>query len=153
MAAATSNEARFDALTALLRSRGLTFTVEPFTIEKPVGREPRTEGRNIVVTIGEGPEEVVIGAHYDAVRLADGSLSPGAVDNAASSVMLIRLAEALRTETLPAACQGRVVRHGGDRAASARRSTSSSTAPIASPPCSTSTSTRTATPSCSDRRS
>ena len=54
-----------------------------------------------MVTLGEGPEEVVIGAHYYVVRLADGSLSQGAVDNAASSVMLIRLAEALRTETLP----------------------------------------------------
>lgn len=101
LAAATSNEARFDALTALLRGRGLTFAVEPFTIEKPLGREPRTEGRNVVVTLGEGPEEVVIGAHYDAVRLADGSLSQGAVDNAASSVMLIRLADVLRTEKLP----------------------------------------------------
>ena len=101
LAAATSNEARFDALTALLRGRGLTFAVEPFTIEKPLGREPRTEGRNVVVTLGEGSEEVVIGAHYDAVRLADGSLSQGAVDNAASSVMLIRLADALRTEKLP----------------------------------------------------
>ena len=101
MAAATSNEARFDALTAMLRGRGLTFAVEPFTIEKPLGREPRTEGRNVVVTLGESAEEVVIGAHYDAVRLADGSLSLGAVDNAASSVMLIRLAEALRAEKLP----------------------------------------------------
>jgi Peptidase family M28 len=101
MAAAATNEARFDALTTLLRSRGLTFAVEPFTIEKPRGREPRTEGRNVVVTFGDGPEEIVIGAHYDAVRLADGSLSRGAVDNAASSVMLIRVAEALRTETLP----------------------------------------------------
>jgi hypothetical protein len=101
MAAATTNEARFDALTTMLRSRGLTFAVEPFTIEKPLGREPRTEGRNVVVTVGDGPDEVVIGAHYDAVRLADGSLSRGAVDNAASSVMLIRLAESLRAETLP----------------------------------------------------
>jgi len=101
LTAATTNEARFDALTTLLRSRGLTFAVEPFTIEKPVGREPRTEGRNIVVTLGEGSDEVVIGAHYDAARLSDGSLSRGAVDNAASSVMLIRLAEALRGEALP----------------------------------------------------
>jgi len=98
---AATNEARFEALTAMLRSRGLTFTVEPFTIEKPVGREPRTEGRNVVVTLGEGPQDVVIGAHYDAVRLPDGSLSRGAVDNAASSVMLIGLAETLRAEPLP----------------------------------------------------
>ena len=101
LTAAATNEARFDALTALLRGRGLTFTVESFTIEKPIGREPRTEGRNVVVTIGEGAQDVVIGAHYDAARLPDGSLSRGAVDNAASSVILIRVAEALRGESLP----------------------------------------------------
>jgi Zn-dependent M28 family amino/carboxypeptidase len=100
LTAATTNEARFDALTSMLRNRGLTFAVEPFTIEKPIGREPRTEGRNVVVTLGQGPDEVVIGAHYDAARLADGSLSRGAVDNAASSVMLVRVAEALRAEKL-----------------------------------------------------
>ena len=100
LTAATTNEARFDALTSMLRNRGLTFAVEPFTIEKPIGREPRTEGRNVVVTVGEGTEVIVIGAHYDAVRLADGSLGRGAVDNAASSVMLVRVAEALRTEKL-----------------------------------------------------
>ncbi len=101
LAAAATNEARFDALTALLRGRGLTFAVEPFTIEKPIGKEPRTEGRNVTVTVGTGPELVVIGAHYDAARLPDGSLSRGAVDNAASSVILVRLAEALRAEKLP----------------------------------------------------
>jgi hypothetical protein len=101
LAAATTNEARFDALTALLKARGLTFAVEPFTIDKPVGKEPRTEGRNIVVAIGDGPETIVIGAHYDAARIPDGSLSRGAVDNAASSVMLVRLAESVRAESLP----------------------------------------------------
>jgi hypothetical protein len=102
LASAATNDARFDALTAMLRGRGLTFTVEPFTLEKALGREPRTEGRNVVVTLGDGSDpEVVIGAHYDAVRLPDGALSRGAVDNAASSVMLIRLAEALRAEKLP----------------------------------------------------
>jgi nucleotide-binding universal stress UspA family protein len=105
IAAATTNEERFDALTGLLRSRGLTFAVEPFTIEKALGREPRTEGRNVVVTLGEGADVIVVGAHYDAARLADGSLSRGAVDNAASSVVLVRLAEALRAEKLPARVQ------------------------------------------------
>jgi Zn-dependent M28 family amino/carboxypeptidase len=100
LTAATTNEARFEALTSMLRNRGLTFAVEPFTIEKPIGREPRTEGRNVVVMVGEGTDVMVIGAHYDAVRLADGSLSRGAVDNAASSVMLVRVAEALRAEKL-----------------------------------------------------
>jgi hypothetical protein len=101
LTAAATNDARFEVLTAMLRSRGLTFTVEPFTIEKPVGREPRTEGRNVVLTIGEGPQDLVIGAHYDAARLPDGSLSRGAVDNAASSVILLGLAESLRAEPLP----------------------------------------------------
>lgn len=101
IAAAGSNEARFDAVTALLEARHLDFTVEPFTLDKPAGREPRTEGRNIVVTIGTGAGHVLVGAHYDAARLPDGSLSRGAVDNAASSVLLVRLAERLAREPLP----------------------------------------------------
>ncbi|MGH9372840.1 MAG: M28 family metallopeptidase [Vicinamibacterales bacterium] len=100
MARSSTNEERFDAITALLRARNLTFTVEPFTIEAPIGKEPRTGGRNIVVALGEGVEDIVIGAHFDAARLQDGSLSKGAVDNAASSVLLVRLAEALRAEQL-----------------------------------------------------
>jgi Zn-dependent M28 family amino/carboxypeptidase len=96
LAAAETNEARFETLTAMLRASSLTFTVEPFSIDKPREREPRTEGRNIVVSIGTGGEPIVLGAHYDAARLPDGTLSRGAVDNAASSVMLVRLAEALR---------------------------------------------------------
>jgi len=75
--------------------------VEPFSIEKPLNREPRTEGRNVVVTLGSGSRDIVIGAHYDAARLADGSLSKGAVDNAASCVILMHLAETLAAEKLP----------------------------------------------------
>jgi len=96
-----TNDARFEALTALLRARQVTFTVEPFTLDKAIGREPRTAGRNVVVSLGQGTEDLVIGAHYDAARLSDGTLSKGAVDNAASSVMLVRLADALRAEKLP----------------------------------------------------
>ena len=96
LASARTNEARFDALTAMLRARNLTFAVESFTLPKPIRDESRTEGRNVVVTIGEGPEEIVVGAHYDAERLQDGTLSQGAVDNGASSVILVRVAEALR---------------------------------------------------------
>lgn len=101
LASAATNEDRFNALTAMLQARNLAFTVEPFTIDKPLGREPRTDARNVVVTLGQGSEDIVVGAHYDAARLADGSLSKGAVDNAASSVILVRLAEALRIEKLP----------------------------------------------------
>ncbi len=96
LAASTNNDERFTVLTAILQSRGVQFTVEPFTLDQQVGSEPRTTGRNIVATFGDGPGEVVLGAHYDAARLPDGSLSMGAVDNAASSVMLAGVAEALR---------------------------------------------------------
>jgi Peptidase family M28 len=61
------------------------FEVETFTLDKQIGSEPRSQGRNLVVSLGAGHEHIVIGAHYDAVRLSDGSLSHGAVDNAASS--------------------------------------------------------------------
>lgn len=98
MSAATTNEQRFDTLTSMLKARNLPFTVEPFTIPKPIGREPRTEGRNVVVTLGDGDSLVIVGAHYDAARLPDGSLSKGAVDNAASSMLLIRAADAMRAE-------------------------------------------------------
>jgi hypothetical protein len=100
LSAAATNEARFDALTTILRERKLSFEIETFTLNKPIGSEPRSVGRNIVVSLGAGDEHVVIGAHYDAVRLSDGSLSRGAVDNAASSVMLVRLAEAFRSQQL-----------------------------------------------------
>ena len=69
--------------------------MERFTIEKPLGREPRTEGRNIVATFGSGGNPIVVGAHYDATRLQDGTLSHGATDNAGSSVILATIAESL----------------------------------------------------------
>ncbi len=98
-----TNDARFDVLTAMLTERHIAFDVEPFTIEPHKG-EPRTRGRNVVVTIPGRSPEIVIGAHYDAARLPDGTLSKGAVDNAASIAILARLAEALskmrlRTQT------------------------------------------------------
>ena len=98
---ATDNDGRFDALTAMLRARNLAFTVESFTLDKAVGTEPRTRGRNVVVSLGQGPDEIVVGAHYDAKRIPGGSLSAGAVDNGASAIMLMRVAEALSSGRLP----------------------------------------------------
>jgi Zn-dependent M28 family amino/carboxypeptidase len=95
LAADGSHDARFDALTALLKARNLPFEVEPFTLDKPAPGEPRTTGRNVVVSLGAGEDHLVVGAHYDAVRLKEGSFARGAVDNAASSVMLVHLAGAL----------------------------------------------------------
>lgn len=101
LSAARDGDARFDAMAGLLRARNIPFTTEPFDAPAPIKNEPRTKGRNLVVSIGDGSEELLVGAHYDAARLPDGSLSQGAVDNAASSVMLVRLAETLRSERLP----------------------------------------------------
>jgi Zn-dependent M28 family amino/carboxypeptidase len=89
-----TNDARFEVLTTILAERKLAFEVESFTIEPRKG-ETRTTGRNVVVTIPGSAPEVVVGAHYDASRLSDGALSAGAVDNAASVVVLIRLAATL----------------------------------------------------------
>jgi hypothetical protein len=44
LAASPTNEARFDALTAMLNARKLAFVVDPFKIEKPLRLEPRTTG-------------------------------------------------------------------------------------------------------------
>src|SRR5262245_29286179 len=98
LTASASNEARFEAITAVLRARNIPFTVERFSIAKPLGREPRTEGRNIVATFGSGANPIVVGAHYDAVRLQDGTLSHGATDNAGSSVILTKIAESLMAQ-------------------------------------------------------
>jgi len=91
---AETNEARFEALTKLLSERKIVFEVEPFTIAPRKG-ETRTEGRNVVVTIPGREPEIIVGAHYDAARLSNGTLSRGAVDNGASVIVLVRLAEAL----------------------------------------------------------
>jgi len=106
LSAAADNDARFEALTALLKAQNLPFTVETFTVDKPpaatptAAPDPRTRGRNVVVTLGDGPDTVIVGAHYDAKWLSATALSQGAVDNGASSVMLVRTAAALKNERL-----------------------------------------------------
>ena len=106
LSAATDNDARFDALTALLETHGLRFTVESFVLDKPAASgpnqtpDPRTRGRNVVVSIGQGADQIVVGAHYDAKWLNEKTLSQGAVDNGASSVLLVHAAAALQRERL-----------------------------------------------------
>jgi Iap family predicted aminopeptidase len=100
LAAAKDNDQRFEAMTALLRNRGVPFEVETFTVDKPDPRDGRTRGRNIVATLGQGADEIVLGAHFDAVRLKDGTMSQGAIDNGASSVVLAHVAASLRTVAL-----------------------------------------------------
>jgi hypothetical protein len=106
LSTAGDNDARFDALTALLEAHNLPFTVETFTLDKPpaaspnAAPDPRTRGRNVVVTLGSGRDTIVVGAHYDAKWITDKALSQGAVDNGASSVMLVHAAAALKGQRL-----------------------------------------------------
>ena len=93
-----TNAARTDVVVAQLRAAGFEPTVETF-----VGGNRQTgemEGRNVVVTIGDGPREILLTAHYDAVKLRDGTMSQGVVDNAASVVAVIEAAKILRGKSL-----------------------------------------------------
>ena len=61
-----SNAARLDAVQALLRRRGLAFSLQPFP---NTGRErdPRELGQNVIVDLpGPAGPEIIVGAHLDA---------------------------------------------------------------------------------------
>ena len=93
------NEERGDTLLEIYRELGFDPEVQEF--RSPVRhRNLPAVGRNLIVTIGEGPRDIVVGAHYDVVRLRDGSVSQGAVDNGAASIVLTRVAETLRQRDL-----------------------------------------------------
>ena len=90
---------RGDALLRMFQERGFDPHVQEFSTEV-TDRQPRGVGRNLVVTIGEGRRDIVVGAHYDVVRLRGGRVTGGAVDNGAASVVLTRVAETLRRHEL-----------------------------------------------------
>jgi Zn-dependent M28 family amino/carboxypeptidase len=86
-----TNAKRLAALEEILTERKIPFEAQSFDGGK---------GTNLSVAFGSGPREIVVGAHYDAVMLKDGTLSQGMVDNGASVIALVRLAEALRDRKL-----------------------------------------------------
>ncbi|HYD26471.1 M28 family metallopeptidase [Brevundimonas sp.] len=93
-----SNEARTRVVVDQLRAAGFEPSIETFA-----GGNRQTgemEGRNVVVTVGDGPREILLTAHYDAVVLRDGTMSQGVVDNAASVVGVIEAAKILRSKNL-----------------------------------------------------
>jgi len=102
-----TNRARRDALLAVLDAHGLTADVRPFTRPDAAAGastsgsvEPR-DGANVVVSLGNGDGRIiVVGAHYDAMRLADGRLSGAVVDNAANVIALVQVADSLRRRPL-----------------------------------------------------
>lgn len=92
-----SNAERLNVLLGQLRAAGFEPSVETFA---GGGRASPMQGSNVVVTIGDGPREILLTAHYDAVKLSDGTLSQGVVDNAGSVVAVIEAAKALRDKPL-----------------------------------------------------
>ena len=104
--AVPSNAERIAALEATLDRRGLPYEAHAFTGSGDPD-DPRPVGRNLVLTFGTRVPELIVGAHADAARLDDGSLSRGVVDNASGVVALLELAETLRDD--PPARRVRVV--------------------------------------------
>lgn len=92
-----SNAARLEVLLRQLRDEGFAPTVETF---EGGGRGGPMQGSNVIVVIGEGQKEILLTAHYDAVKLRDGTMSQGVIDNAGSVVALIEAAKVLRDAPL-----------------------------------------------------
>lgn len=90
---------RGDELLRMFQQRGLEPRVQEFPATATEW-QPRETGKNLIATVGEGPRDIVVGAHYDVVRLEDGTVVGGAVDNGAASVVLTRVAETLRRHEL-----------------------------------------------------
>ncbi len=89
-----SNEERLLVLQNILSEKQISYSVEPFsTINERNGR--RVQGNNLVVTLGSGTTDCVVGAHYDKVDVGS-----GLIDNGCSAIILTRLAESLRNEDL-----------------------------------------------------
>jgi len=89
-----TNPARLRALEKMLEARGIPYERQTFSsAATPHGR---TRGTNLIVTFGTGGREITLGAHYDALELPEGGLVDGMIDNGASTIILVRIAEALR---------------------------------------------------------
>ncbi len=110
--AGKENPQRLEGIMSILDDFGVDYEVESFTydaeeLKADIPEEERNspdaydfinakgKSRNLVVTLGAGEADIVIGAHYDRVHVGD-----GVVDNGASSIILTRLAEALKDESL-----------------------------------------------------
>jgi len=93
-----SNPARLEALQKILRERGIPSELQTFD-SKP-SPHGRTQGANLIVTLGSGRREITLGAHYDALELNGDGLIDGMVDNGASTIILVRVADALKGRDL-----------------------------------------------------
>ncbi len=110
--AGQNNLSRLEILKIMLDNEGINYKVEPYTYDPKkefIGGEfddmPEDEayrfkhangkGSNLVVTLGNGEQEFIVGAHYDKVTVGE-----GVVDNGASSIILIRIAKVFKNKKL-----------------------------------------------------
>ncbi|MFN6980579.1 MAG: M28 family metallopeptidase [Brevundimonas sp.] len=88
-----TNAERTQVLVGILTRLGFTPEIQVFA-----GGNQATgpmEGANVVVTVGQGAKDIVLTAHYDAVKLRDGTLSQGIVDNVGSVMAMMEAAKIL----------------------------------------------------------
>jgi hypothetical protein len=99
-----TNAERTQVLVGMLTRLGFTPEIQVFA-----GGNRATgpmEGANLVVAVGEGAKDIVLTAHYDAVKLRDGTLSQGVVDNIGSVMAMMEAAK-----TLEMGLEGQPVAH------------------------------------------
>jgi len=93
-----SNPARLEALQKILQERGIPYELQTF--ESSASPHGRTKGTNLIVSFGNGPREITLGAHYDALEWPGGGMVDGMIDNGAATIILVRVAEALKGRDL-----------------------------------------------------
>jgi aminopeptidase S len=93
-----TNQARLEALLKILQERAIAYELETF--ESKASQHGRIKGANVVITVGSGPKDIAVGAHYDALEFFQGGMSDGMIDNGASAITLVRMAEALKARSL-----------------------------------------------------
>jgi hypothetical protein len=93
------NPTRLARLEEMVKAEKLPCEIQEFKI--PRKDAPELTGRNLVIFAGAPPKPgsrlMVLGAHYDTVRMADGTMSEGAYDNGAAVLTLLEVAKTLRT--------------------------------------------------------
>jgi len=97
-----TQEARGEAAMALIRQAGFEPVAETFMGGNVQG-VPAMAGRNITFVVpghGNCGCEILLTAHYDAVRLQNGELADGLIDNGGSVVAVIEAARQLRDADL-----------------------------------------------------
>lgn len=99
-----TNAERTQVLVGFLTTLGLTPEVQTF--EGGNRSTGPMQGSNVVVTVGQGDKDIVLTAHYDAVKLRDGTLSQGIVDNVGAVMAMMEAAK-----TLDMALEGQPVAH------------------------------------------